>query len=116
MPSPTSSPTPKPSSSGPRWRITSHMRCTRTRLDSKSNGAEGEEDSTNPAMPHMVSVPVLLPDVVRRRGERGFQVREVVGQHARRLQAQAAADGPDERTIHECHPGDGPAGRGAIEE
>src|SRR5215831_9671137 len=46
-----------PSSSGPRWRIASHIRCASARADSESNGDRTDDDSTNPAMPHMTLWP-----------------------------------------------------------
>ena len=55
MPSATPSSTHTPSSSGPRWRMTSHMRCderARCALESERR-RERWKTSTKPAMPHM---------------------------------------------------------------
>src|SRR5215468_2372360 len=51
-----------PSSSGPRWRIASHIRCASARAVSRAKGDLIHGDSTKPAMPHMV----LILHVIRR--------------------------------------------------
>src|SRR4051794_5481210 len=55
MPSATPRLTNVPSSSGPRWRITSHIEWMSARLSSGPNGSRVAGDSTNPAIPHIVA-------------------------------------------------------------
>src|SRR5215475_3784874 len=59
MPNATPGSTSTPSSSGPRWRIDSHIWWTSANARSRPNGHRTADDSTNPAMPHINSGPQL---------------------------------------------------------